>query len=229
MEKNLPAMQETWVWSLGWEDPWRRKWQPTPVFLPGEFHGQRSLAGYSPWGCKESDTTAQLTLSNEEGDEFIIYAWNHKRWLTERVSWFMQKGREFSSVVSHGRRRDGMGETELRAQGMSSATCPSHRGCWTLPTYYPVISKGFFQSSIGLAPWELMSGLLSGPKLLNPGAWSDAVHQWVARLQGPSRRRGSGHIHLHLNPAALWPWQLNKFWVISGFSHIPSFCQPVAY
>ena len=37
--------------------PWRRAWQPTPVFLPGESHGQRSLAGYSPWGCKESDTT----------------------------------------------------------------------------------------------------------------------------------------------------------------------------
>ena len=32
--------------------PWRRKWQPTPVFLPGKSHGQRSLAGYSPWGCK---------------------------------------------------------------------------------------------------------------------------------------------------------------------------------
>ena len=41
--------------------PWRRKWHPTPVFLPGEFHGQRSLAGYSPWSCKESDTTEQLT------------------------------------------------------------------------------------------------------------------------------------------------------------------------
>ena len=40
---------------------WRRKWQPTPVFLPGEFHGQRSLAGYSPWGHKESDTTEHLT------------------------------------------------------------------------------------------------------------------------------------------------------------------------
>ena len=40
--------------------PWRRKWQPTPVFLPGESHGQRSLVGYSPWGCKESDTTEQL-------------------------------------------------------------------------------------------------------------------------------------------------------------------------
>ena len=36
---------------------WRRKWQPTPVFLLGKFHGQMSLTGYSPWGCKESDTT----------------------------------------------------------------------------------------------------------------------------------------------------------------------------
>ena len=40
--------------------PWRRAWQPTPVFLPGEFHGQRSLGGYSPWGCKEFDMTEQL-------------------------------------------------------------------------------------------------------------------------------------------------------------------------
>ena len=42
--------------------PWRREWLPTPVFLPGEFHGERSLVGYSPWGCKESDTTRQLRL-----------------------------------------------------------------------------------------------------------------------------------------------------------------------
>ena len=41
--------------------PWRRKWQPTPVFLPGEFYGQRSLVGYSPWGCKELDMTERLT------------------------------------------------------------------------------------------------------------------------------------------------------------------------
>jgi len=51
MIKNLPAMQETCVRSLGWGDAWRREWQPTPVFLPGEFHGQRSLADYSPQGC----------------------------------------------------------------------------------------------------------------------------------------------------------------------------------
>ena len=51
--KNLPTMQEMedmWVQSLGREDPWRRKWQPIPVFLPRECHGQRSLVGYSPWG-----------------------------------------------------------------------------------------------------------------------------------------------------------------------------------
>ena len=42
--------------------PWRREWIPTRVFLPGEFHGQRSLAGYSPWGRKESDMTERLTL-----------------------------------------------------------------------------------------------------------------------------------------------------------------------
>ena len=41
--------------------PWRRPWQPTPVFLPGESHEQRSLAGYSPWSCKESDTTERLS------------------------------------------------------------------------------------------------------------------------------------------------------------------------
>ena len=46
--------------------PWRRKWQPTPVFLPGESHGRRSLVGYSPWGHNESDMTERLhfTLVN---------------------------------------------------------------------------------------------------------------------------------------------------------------------
>ena len=60
--KNLPAKtQEMQVWSLGWEDPLEEVWQPTPVFLPGESHGQRSLAGYSPGGCQESDTPEHLT------------------------------------------------------------------------------------------------------------------------------------------------------------------------
>ena len=45
--------------------PWRRKWQPIPVFLPGKFHGQRNLVGYSPWSCKESDTTKQTDRHRE--------------------------------------------------------------------------------------------------------------------------------------------------------------------
>ena len=57
MVKNLPAVRrfrlDPWVRRI----PWRRAWQYTPVFLPGEFHGQRSLVGCSPWGYKESDTT----------------------------------------------------------------------------------------------------------------------------------------------------------------------------
>ena len=60
MVKNLSEMQETQekqFQSLGREDPWSRKWQPTPVFLPRKFHGQRSVLGYTPWGGKESDTT----------------------------------------------------------------------------------------------------------------------------------------------------------------------------
>ena len=55
--KNLPAMRETWVWSLGWEIPWRRERLPTPVFWPGESHGLCSLGSR-----KESDMTEWLSL-----------------------------------------------------------------------------------------------------------------------------------------------------------------------
>ena len=48
MVKNLPALQETSVQPLGQEDPLEKEMATTPVFLPGEFHGQRSLVGYSP-------------------------------------------------------------------------------------------------------------------------------------------------------------------------------------
>ena len=60
--KEPPAMRETWVRSLGWEDLLEKEQLPTPEFWPGESHGQRSLAGYSPWGRKESDMTEQLSL-----------------------------------------------------------------------------------------------------------------------------------------------------------------------
>ena len=64
--KNPSAVQETWVRSLCWEDPLEEAWQPSPVFLPGESHGQRSLAGCSLWGCKESDI-AQRSIGGLPG------------------------------------------------------------------------------------------------------------------------------------------------------------------
>ena len=84
LEKEMATHSSTLAWKLAWtEEPvgnspwghkesdmtewlhfthfvlyhWRRKWQPTPAFLPGEFHGQGSLAGHGPWGCRESDMT----------------------------------------------------------------------------------------------------------------------------------------------------------------------------
>ena len=60
--KNLPAMWKTQVKSLGWGDPLEKGMQPTPTVLPREFHGQRSLLDYSPWGGKEWDMTEGLAL-----------------------------------------------------------------------------------------------------------------------------------------------------------------------
>ena len=59
---------------LGWEDILEKKWLPTPVFLPGEFHGLKILVGYSAWSCKESDRTEQLTLSHF-GFHLPVSAW----------------------------------------------------------------------------------------------------------------------------------------------------------
>ena len=57
MVKNSAAMQDTWVRSLVGKIPWKRAWEPTPVFFPGDFHGRRSLVSYSAWDRRESDTT----------------------------------------------------------------------------------------------------------------------------------------------------------------------------
>ena len=52
--------------------PWRKTWQPTPVFLPGNLHGQGTKVGYSPWGHKESDTAEQLnTAHSSEAQSFV--------------------------------------------------------------------------------------------------------------------------------------------------------------
>ena len=67
--KNLPLMQELEFW-VG-KIPWRRKWPPTPVFLPGKSHGQRSLVGYSLWGLKKNQTQ-QLNSSNRHVHHLLL-------------------------------------------------------------------------------------------------------------------------------------------------------------
>ena len=65
MVKNLPAMQDTQVWSLGQKYSLEKGMATHPVFLPGEFHGQRSLVGSSPWGHKESPLSPGHFASKE--------------------------------------------------------------------------------------------------------------------------------------------------------------------
>ena len=93
--KNLFAMQETQVRKI----PWRRKWQPTPVLLPGEFHEQRSLAGYSPWDHKKSDMTVRLTFTftevKEQGERVIGYMWAVLRLETQEEENVWEKDAEF--------------------------------------------------------------------------------------------------------------------------------------
>ena len=69
MQRHKKGEFDPWVRKI----PWRRKWQATPVFLPGESHGQRSLAGYSPWGHKELDMTES---SHMETESRLLIAWN---------------------------------------------------------------------------------------------------------------------------------------------------------
>ena len=73
--KRLPTMWETQVQSLVRKILWRRKWQPTPVLLPGKSHGWRSMVGYSPWSRKELDKTKQLhfLFFNFSLSKFVIY------------------------------------------------------------------------------------------------------------------------------------------------------------
>ena len=77
----MQEKQETWVQSLDQEDLWSRKWQLCLVFLPGKFHRQRRLAGYSPWGHKELDMTEWLHFhfgAQENLGDYNLFLTNNK-------------------------------------------------------------------------------------------------------------------------------------------------------
>ena len=77
MVKSMPTVWDSWVK----ETSWSRKWQPNLAFLPGKSYGQRSLAGYSPWGHKESDSTDRLTLALSFDYKPCLYPyWIQQKW-----------------------------------------------------------------------------------------------------------------------------------------------------
>ena len=95
--KSLPTMQKTPVRFLGWKDTLEKEWQPIPVFMPEKFHGQRSLASYSPQGRKESDMTEQLLLSRA-----MNYKLNRKRReLCKYKRWSWRVGGQIMGGLAH--------------------------------------------------------------------------------------------------------------------------------
>ena len=93
--KNLLSMQETRIQYLIGKISWRRKWQPTPVRLPGKFHGQRSLVGYSPWGNRVRHDRVTIT--------FIFWTHAHHRLQSPQLQLFCLPPQESSSSVSSGK------------------------------------------------------------------------------------------------------------------------------
>ena len=105
MVKRLPTMQETWVRSLGQQVPLEKKWQPTPVVLPGESHGWRSLVGYSPWGRKESDMTERLHFTSLQSImepilSIIVLKWSDEEESTGHQRWTLALG-QFTAGLTH--------------------------------------------------------------------------------------------------------------------------------
>ena len=91
-------MFDSWVRKI----PWRRDWQPTPVFLLGESHGQRSLAGYSPGGWKESDTTEPLALSLSI-QKLLTYSFVQQRKVYNRLLLFLETVLNFLRLQNRNR------------------------------------------------------------------------------------------------------------------------------
>ena len=142
---------------LGWF-PWRRGWQPTPVFLPGESHAQRIRAGYSTWGRKESDTTEWLTLSLALGTiwvcslvqehycvslaDNVVIKWQNEQDYLWHV--FASSAARFDFILIRVK-RDGSStlatDTSLSQVPSLSSAKASPPACWTRSLSHPSVAQ----------------------------------------------------------------------------------------
>ena len=122
------------VQPLSQKIPWRRKRQPTPVFLPGKFHGQKSLAGYSPWDCKESDTTLWVYNNSNKFPHLLCIPFSqatpqiHSRTWKRRSQWTgfwltRHRGRCVRSPLSEFWQRADISVRKLE-EALRKADCP---------------------------------------------------------------------------------------------------------
>ena len=126
MEKNLPAMQRPWFDPWIGKILWRRAWQPTPVFLPAESHGQRSLAGYSQQSHEESDTHRLYQNSPPE----VLQWTGHKRTRKEERLWD-------TCINKHSKQ---INDIILKRDSLNVISIMSHEYCsilWTLQPLQP--------------------------------------------------------------------------------------------
>ena len=114
---------DPWVGKI----PWRKKWQPTPVLLPEKSHGQRSLVGCSPWGCRESDTTEWLYLLTYLLTYLPLWGLTHvlcSRWLSTSPRKFKVQSRN-EAVCSGKTSRIGIQTDVFRSQFYEPHSCIS--------------------------------------------------------------------------------------------------------
>ena len=158
---------DPWVGKI----PWRRVWQPTLVFLPGEFHGQRILVGYCPWGHKESDMTEQLST------------WWLVAQLCPTLCGHLDCNPPGSSVLGilHARILEWVAIPFSRWLSGKESTCQCRR--------YRKCRRLRFDPWVGKIPWKRKWHSLQYPCLENPmdrGAWRATVHRVTKSQTGLS-------------------------------------------
>ena len=147
-------------------DPWvrkiprRRKWQPTPVFLPGEFHGQRGLASYSPWGRKESDTT-EVTARRQAKSPGVL----GENMKVQTLCHVKEPGSlGLGDVAAHQRSR-----TTVRLSALSCPICSYSSLQVSTPTPIEAVKNKFLTSSFTL--------LFSHPVMCNSATPGSVAHR----------------------------------------------------